>query len=56
MPSQDTKTPPPPPVTKPAPVNIKPQLPEFPPNRIIRGFLTQMYARFWNDLADHASA
>ena len=21
-----------------------------------RGFLTQMYARFWNDLADHASA
>ena len=20
------------------------------------GFLTQMYARFWNDLADHASA
>ena len=36
MPSQDTKTPPPPPVTKPAPVNIKPQLPEFSPNRIIR--------------------
>ena len=22
----------------------------------IKGFLTQMYARFWNDLADHASA
>ena len=21
-----------------------------------KGFLTQMYARFWNDLADHASA
>ena len=21
-----------------------------------QGFLTQMYARFWNDLADHASA
>ena len=21
-----------------------------------RWFLTQMYARFWNDLADHASA
>ena len=22
----------------------------------LKGFLTQMYARFWNDLADHASA
>ena len=34
MPSEDTKTPPP--VTKPEPVNIKPQLPKFPPNRKIR--------------------
>ena len=24
--------------------------------RLAGGFLTQMYARFWNDLADHASA
>ena len=23
---------------------------------LVLGFLTQMYARFWNDLADHASA
>ena len=23
---------------------------------LILRFLTQMYARFWNDLADHASA
>ena len=36
MPSEDTKTPPPPPATKPATVDIKPQLPEFPPNRIVR--------------------
>ena len=33
MPSEDTKTPTP--VTKPEPVIIKPQLPEFPPNRKI---------------------
>ena len=25
-------------------------------DRVPEGFLTQMYARFWNDLADHASA
>ena len=36
MPSEDTKTPSLPPVTEPAPVDIKPQLPKFPPNRIIR--------------------
>ena len=23
---------------------------------VFKRFLTQMYARFWNDLADHASA
>ena len=26
------------------------------PGRVNVWFLTQMYARFWNDLADHASA
>ena len=37
--------------------------PSLAPGRYVRllllgyfGFLTQMYARFWNDLADHASA
>ena len=36
MPSKDSDTPPPPPVTKPTPAEIKAQLPKFPPNLVIR--------------------
>ena len=35
MPSKDAQTPPPP-APQPAPENITPQLPQFPPNREIR--------------------
>ena len=31
-------------------------MPEHMLFHVVFWFLTQMYARFWNDLADHASA